>query len=246
MIEGFLEIDGQQLRAREQGRGTPILLTPGGPGCCDYLAPVAELIDDAARVIRWEPRGCGESVSPGPYDVETTVADMDEMRQQYGFEKWIVGGHSHGAFFSLAYALTYPQHTLGVIYLSGIGVLRDRAWHIEYADKRDLHGEPEPYFPLPHNMDVNKQGNLSADAWCRDSMLLQRIAGLDVPFLAIQGGKDFRPAWPAEQLVNLLPSATLVSLPEAGHALWLTHEDTLRNMMLAFLDGLPEESTSLN
>ncbi len=241
MIEGFLEIDGQSLRAREQGNGMPILLTPGGPGCCDYLAPLAELIDDGGRIIRWEPRGCGESISPGPYDVETTLADMDAIRQQYGFDRWIVGGHSHGAFFSLAYALTYPEHTAGVIYLSGIGVLKDRAWHIEYADARDLHGEQEPYYPFPHNMDVNRQGNISKDEWCRDPMLLKRISELDVPFLAIQGGKDIRPGWPAEQMVNLLPNATLVTLPEAAHTLWLTHADTVRNMILAFLEGLESE-----
>lgn len=240
MIEGFIDIHGQQLRAREQGNGTPVLLTPGGPGCCDYLAPIADLIDDAARVIRWEPRGCGESVSAGPYDVETTLSDMDAIRQQYAFERWIVGGHSHGAFYSLAYALTYPQHTRAVIYLAGIGVQRDRSWHAAYHEARDTVGEPEPHYPLPHNMDVNRQGSLSAYEWCRDPMLLSSIAKLDVPFLAVQGGQDIRPGWPAEQLVNLLPNATLVTLPEAGHNLWLTHADTLQSVMRSFLEGLTE------
>lgn len=238
MIEGFIDIDNQQLRAREQGSGVPVLLTPGGPGCCDYLAPVAELIDDAARIIRWEPRGCGESVSPGPYDVGTTLADMDAIRQQYGFDRWIVGGHSHGAFYSLAYALTYPQHTQAVIYLAGIGVQRDRSWHAAYHDARDSFGEPEPDYPFPHNMDVNRQGSISAYEWCRAPMLLKRVSDLDVPFLAVQGGQDIRPGWPAEQLVNLLPNATLVTLPEAGHNLWLTHSETLQSVMLSFLDGL--------
>lgn len=238
MIEGFIDIDGQQLRAREQGSGTPILLTPGGPGCCDYLGPVAELIEDTAHVIRWEPRGCGESISPGPYDVETTLADMDAIRQQYGFERWIVGGHSQGAFFSLAYALTYPQHTQAVIYLAGRGVLRDRAWHAQYSDARDTRGELEPYQAFPPNMDVNRQGSVSEAEWCRDPMLLKRISELDVPFLAVQAGQDIRPGWPAEQLVNLLPNATMVTLPEAGHALWLTHAETLQSMMVAFLQGL--------
>lgn len=244
MIEGFIDIDGQQLRAREQGSGSPILLTPGGPGCCDYLGPVAELIEDAARVIRWEPRGCGESVSGGPYDVATTLADMDAIRQQYGFERWIVGGHSHGAFLSLAYALTYPQHTEAVIYISGIGVMRDRSWHAAYREARDTIGEDEPHYPFSHNMDVNRQGNISADEWCRDPMLLQRIAQLDVPFLAVQGGKDIRPGWSAEQMVNLLPNATLVTLPEAGHNIWLTHAETLQSVMFSFLDGLDSAVSS--
>lgn len=240
MIEGFLEVDGQHLRAREQGSGTPILLTSGGPGCCDYLGPVASLLDDRCRVIRWEPRGCGESISAGPYDVETTLADMDEIRQQYGFDRWVVGGHSHGAFFSLAYALTYPEHTQAVMYLAGRGVLRDRAWHDQYHEAKESRGEVEPYQAFPPNMDVNRQGVISEAAWCRDPMLLKRISELEVPFLAVQGGQDIRPGWPAEQLANLMPNATMVTLPEAGHAIWLTHEETLQSVMLAFLDGLGE------
>lgn len=238
IIEGYLDIDGVQLRAREQGEGIPVILTPGGPGCCDYLGPVAELMQDHARVIRWEPRGCGESDQVGPYDVETTLADMDRIRQLYGFEQWIVGGHSQGAFYALAYALTYPEHTLGVIYLAGRGVLRDRGWHIEYSDRRDLEGELEPDYAFPHNMEVNREGTASEAEWCRDPMLLKNLSQLDVPLMAIQGGKDIRPGWPAEQLVNLLPNASMVTLPEAGHALWLTHADTMKSMLNAFVVGL--------
>ena len=241
MIEGFLNIDGVSLRAREQGEGMPVLLTPGGPGCCDYLAPVAGMMEQHARVIRWEPRGCGESDQVGPYDVATTLADMDRMRELYGFETWIVGGHSQGAFHALAYALTYPQHTQGVIYLSGRGVLRDQGWHIEYSDKRDLVGELEPEYAFPHNMEVNRAGTLSEAEWCRDPMLLKNLSELTVPLMAIQGGKDIRPGWPVEQLVNLLPNASMVTLPDAGHALWLTHAETLKTMLNAFLGGLRAE-----
>ena len=241
VIEGYLNIGGVRLRAREQGEGVPLLLTSGGPGGCDILAPVAGMMENVARVIRWEPRGCGESDRVGPYDVATTLADMDAIRQQFGYERWIVGGHAHGAFLSLAYALTYPHHTLAVIYLAGIGVLRDRAWHIEYSDKRDLEGEAEPDYAFPLNEDVHRESSVSADEWCRDPMLLRRISELDIPVMAIQGGKDIRPNWPAEQLVNLLPNASMVTLPDAGHALWLTHADTLSTMLNAFLHGLPVE-----
>lgn len=240
MIDGYIEVNGQDLRARESGDGIPVLLTPGGPGACDYLGPLAELIDDSCRAIRWEPRGCGESVSDGPYDVETTLADMDAIRDAYGFEKWVVGGHSHGAFLSLAYALTYPEQTRGVLYLAGIGVLRDRAWHTTYRERRDAEGELEPEYAFPHNREVNRLGNASAEAWCRDPMLLQRIARLEVPVMLLQGGKDIRPPWPAEQLANLLPQASLVTLPDAGHAMWLTHAETVRAMVLAFQGGLTD------
>lgn len=238
MRKGWIGVNGAELWAADTEVGYPVLLTPGGPGAADYLGPVSDLIDDVARVIRWEPRGCGRSSADGPYDLMTTLADMDAIRASYGFERWVVGGHSHGAFLSLAYALEYPDRVDGILYLSGIGVQNDRVWHMEYADKRDTVGEPEPDFPYPRNKQVNLDGVISARAYCRDEYLLKRLADLDVPMLAVGGGQDIRPSWAAEQVVHLMPNAGWVLLPEASHYLWLTHADQLGAVMRGFLQSV--------
>jgi proline iminopeptidase len=61
MREGWINVNDTELWAADSEVGYPVLLTPGGPGCCNYLGPVSALIEGAARVIRWEPRGCGQS-----------------------------------------------------------------------------------------------------------------------------------------------------------------------------------------
>jgi proline iminopeptidase len=238
MREGWINVNDTELWAADSEVGYPVLLTPGGPGCCDYLGPVSALIEDAARVIRWEPRGCGQSDQAGPYDLMTTLADMDAIRASYGFERWVVGGHSHGAFLALAYALEYPERVNGIIYLAGIGVQNDRHWHVAYSDARDTVGEPEPEFAYPHNMAVNREGVDSARAYCRDPFLLKRLVDLDVPMLAVAGGRDIRPSWPVEQIANLMPKAGYVLLPEAGHYLWLTHADALGAVIRGFLQSV--------
>lgn len=238
MTEGWITVDGVELWAADHGSGHPVLLCPGGPGCCDYLEPVSRLIDDMARVIRWEPRGCGESDRTGPYDLATTLSDMDAIREAMGFERWIVGGHSHGAFLALAYALEYPDRVDGIIYLAGTGVQNDRAWHIAYQDGRDTAGELVPPFAVEPNLDVNREGNESARMYCRDPFLLKRLAELQVPLLAVAGGEDIRPVWPVEQIVHLMPNAGIVTLPEAGHYLWLTHAESLRAVLRGFLQPL--------
>ncbi|MEU4551933.1 alpha/beta fold hydrolase [Micromonospora violae] len=43
------------------------MLCHGGPGLWDYLAPVTRLLEDHARTIRWDQRGCGRSQRRGPY-----------------------------------------------------------------------------------------------------------------------------------------------------------------------------------
>jgi hypothetical protein len=49
MIEQFVNSDDAQLWTVAQGHGVPLVLCNGGPGCCDYLAPVAGMLDDIAR-----------------------------------------------------------------------------------------------------------------------------------------------------------------------------------------------------
>jgi proline iminopeptidase len=242
MREGWINVNGAELWAADSEVGYPVLLTPGGPGCCDYLGPVSALIEDAARVIRWEPRGCGQSSQDGPYDLMTTLADMDAIRASYGFERWVVGGHSHGAFLALAYALEYPERVDGIIYLAGIGIQNDRHWSMEYHDAKDTVGEPEPDFAYPPNMTVNREGVESARAYCRDPFLLKRLVDMAIPMLAVAGGRDIRPSWPAEQIANVMPNAGYVLLPEAGHHLWFTHAEALGAVVRGFLQSVIPDS----
>jgi len=71
--ERLIDINGARLWVASSGLGTPVMLSNGGPGCCDYLAPVTAMIDDRALVHRWEQRGCGRSSADGPFDLETTA-----------------------------------------------------------------------------------------------------------------------------------------------------------------------------
>ncbi len=38
---------------------------------CDYLGPVAAMVDDLVQVYRFHPRGCGSSSVSPPYDLQT-------------------------------------------------------------------------------------------------------------------------------------------------------------------------------
>jgi proline iminopeptidase len=60
VTEAFVDNDGVRLWTVSQGVGHPVMPCNGGAGCCDYLEPVAAMIDDLAKVIRFEQRGCGK------------------------------------------------------------------------------------------------------------------------------------------------------------------------------------------
>ncbi|WP_433277624.1 alpha/beta fold hydrolase [Pseudonocardia xinjiangensis] len=94
----------------------------GGAGMWDYLEPVSEMVDGTFRTHRYDQRGCGRSSASDGYDLARYVADLDELRQHFGYERWYVFGHSFGATLGIEYAATHGQRVAALIYCSGVGI----------------------------------------------------------------------------------------------------------------------------
>jgi len=128
------------------------VLCHGGPGLSDNLEPVAAMVDDLAFVVRYDQRGGGRSAEVGRlYDIATFVADLEGLRRELRFERWVVGGHSWGALLALLYCLHHPDRALGLVYLSGPGLdyarreeaTRERMRRLTESERRELeHGSP--------------------------------------------------------------------------------------------------------
>ena len=234
----FVNREGAKLWTIAEGRGKPLLLCNGGPGCCDYLGPVAAMVSDMVQVVRFEQRGCGRSDVLPPYDVESCIADIEAIRQSYGFEQWIVGGHSWGADLALGYALAHPQRVVGLVCISGGRIVNDREWHRIYEQKTKEVGELLPEYEYPPNLAVNRQVMQSWKQYIQSPTLLKELAQFATPTLFVYGKQDIRPSWPEEQLAHLLPNATLDLLPDAPHSIWLTHPNELKASLRRFLASL--------
>lgn len=226
--ENYINSGSYKLWTKKHGSiGMPIVLCNGGPGCCDYLEPVAELLDNT-QTIHFEHRGCGRSDVSDKYSIQTSLEDLEAVRQYYGFEKWIVLGHSWGADLALFYALEYPQHTKAFICLAGGRVHNDRDWHAEYRQGREANLESELDYAFPHNLEVNKQVNLSWKSYIKQPDLLARLSKTTKPALFVYGKKDIRPSWAVEQVANLLPEADMFLFDNADHHLWLSDEASVK------------------
>lgn len=226
---------GGQIWTISEGTGTPILLCNGGPGCCDYLEPVARMVTDTAQVIRFEQSGCGRSTANPPYDIEACLNDMENIRVHYNVDRWIVGGHSWGADLALMYTLRFPERVLGFICIAGGRFHNDREWHRLYAERKDVGLETLPFFQYPPNMEVNRQGNVSWKEYIQRPKLWKEISGLNRPALFLYGGRDIRPSWPVEQVAALLPDAQFHRIEDADHHIWTSHPDTMRELVRNFV-----------
>ena len=240
MAEQYVSSDGARLWTVAHGDGLPVVLCNGGPGCCDYLAPVGAMLDDIAQVIRFEGRGCGRS-DPQPHcTIETCLADLEAVRQHYGVERWIVGGHSAGADLALAYTLAHPDRVLGFVCISGGRIHNDREWHRIYSERRDQGLETLPPFDYPPNLEVNAQVNRSWKEYIQRPSLLKELALLDRPALFVYGDQDIRPSWPVEQVAELLPNASFQMIMGADHHIWVHHAEELREALRAFAKQIAE------
>ena len=236
--ENFVNSNGVRLWTVQTGQGFPVILCNGGPGCCDYLQPVAAMLDDKAHVIRFEERGCGRSESAPSYDIETCLADLESIRNYYHIERWIIGGHSWGADLALLYAIEHPSRVAGVICIAGGRIQNDRSWHDEYKRRKTEEGERLPQFIYPPNRDVNEQLNRAWKTYIQKPDLLLKLSKLQVPALFVYGERDIRPSWTIKQVAELMPNARFEMIDRAEHVIWFSHENELRVQLREFVSQI--------
>ncbi len=114
------------------GQGLPLLLMHGGPGLDHVsLTPFRELADRHTVVFydhRCNGRSTGAPVTSMTW--ENLTADADALREELGFERWAVLGHSFGGHVALEYALRYPARVSRLVLLDSAG---DARWSHENA-----------------------------------------------------------------------------------------------------------------
>jgi proline iminopeptidase len=237
-MERFLDNAGTRLWSTCDGNGTGLILCNGGPGCDDYLGPVAALISDSCRVIRFEQRGCGRSDRDKRYDLATTIDDIEFLRRSYGLERPIIAGHSAGVNFALIYALKYPENVTGIIGISGGRMVNDQEWSRTYHENLEAIGEENGGKVFDADPDVNRVGNASWRKFITRPTLLRELSKLSVPAVFINAGADIRPNWPSMQLASLLPLGRYVEIANAGHYIWQSHSDDLQRELRAALHDI--------
>ena len=114
------------------GHGDPLLLMHGGPGLDHVsLTPFRQLAD-RHTVVFYDPRCNGRSTGAPVTSMtwENLTADADALREELGFERWAVLGHSFGGQVALEYALRYPERVSHLVLLDTAG---DARWSQENA-----------------------------------------------------------------------------------------------------------------
>jgi proline iminopeptidase len=110
------------------GAGTPVLLMHGGLGL-DHttLRPWLDPLSDACQLIYYDHLANGRSRYDGPaerLDHALWVETADALREELGYEKVVLFGHSYGGILALEYALRHPDR-VGALIISNAGAVFD-------------------------------------------------------------------------------------------------------------------------
>jgi proline iminopeptidase len=112
--------NGHEIYVESVGRknGIPAVYLHGGPG--SGCQPDHRRLFDPERfhAVLFDQRGAGRSRPKGRREDNTLahlIADMETIREKFGFEHWLVVGGSWGATLALAYAEAHPDRVSGIV-----------------------------------------------------------------------------------------------------------------------------------
>src|SRR5712664_4938520 len=112
--------DGHEIYVENVGRsdGISAVYLHGGPGS-GCQPDHRRLFDpERFRAVFFDQRGAGRSRPKGRREDNTLphlIADMETIRGNFGFERWIIVGGSWGATLALAYAQAHPHRVTGMV-----------------------------------------------------------------------------------------------------------------------------------
>ena len=196
----LLKIRDVSLSAEVIGHGYPLVLMHGGPSLDHFtLLPFRQLADRFTLIFydhRCNGRSADAAVSSMTW--ENLTADAEALRQELGFDRWAVLGHSFGGMVALEYALRYPASLSHLVLLDTGGdswwpqhnaadLLARRGYSPKKAElvRRWENGEftPREYFPIAMRI---------GDVYCHGSFLWQTVHDA----ILTQGRSKLRPeAW---------------------------------------------------
>jgi 3-oxoadipate enol-lactonase len=214
------------------------------------------------RVITWDQRGHGSTVSTGEaFTYWDSADDLAALLDHLGVNRAVVGGMSQGGFISLRFALRYPDRTAGLVLIdtqsgqedadkiqqydvmhdvwTGSGAsdqLLDMVAAIIVGNKRP---ESAEWIAKWRNLDPAKLTYIYRALKDRDDVT-DRLAEIRAPALVIHGTDDVAiDISLAEKLcANLSACRGLVRVEGAGHSSNITHPEPVNKAIEEFLASL--------
>ena len=219
-------------------------------------SPQLERFSDDFKVITYDLRGLGESETPTESYSNTT--DLAELLDEVGERKATLIGLSAGAQVALEYSMQWPDRVEHLVLVSPsvygftpdtqpsymsdlIAALQEQDYDRanEVLLDSPIMQAPSDFEDLVRNMVTSsRQWKLPYELVQQSSEpVISNLDKIDIPTLILVGEKDISAVTELGTfLLNNLPNADLVTIPEGHHLLNLSHPNAFNTELLRFIE----------
>jgi 3-oxoadipate enol-lactonase len=262
----FADVRGQRIYYEDTGGGAmPLVLGHGFLMDADMFEPQVRAFSGKHRVITWDQRGHGRTVStPEPFTYWDSAEDLAALLDHLGVGSAVVGGMSQGGFIALRFALRHPSRAAGLVLIDTQGGTEDPEKSLQYDLMHDVWVSAGPNDQLVGMVAAIIIGNERPEsaAWVakwkrrepasltqiyrtlmdRDD-ITARLGEIAAPAVVIHGAEDVAiDISVAEDFCGRLPGCRgLVRIAGAGHASNLTHPEPVNRAIAELLVALRDK-----
>lgn len=255
--------DGAEVFYTDTGGAGPVLVLGHGFLLTQQLfEPQQRGLGDAVRVIAWDARGHGDTISSGPFDYWDLARDALAVMDAAGVERAVVGGMSQGGFSALRVALLAPARVTGLILIGTTSAACSGADAADYRKLFTAWAGDAPLGALMTPLAAQLVGGTPADRapwtdlWAASDRqriiepgacligreaVTNELGEILCPALIVRGAQDeaFDLAAAKELGAGLSRASALVEVPGAGHAVNWTHPGQVNAAITKFLCSNP-------
>lgn len=256
-------VNGTTIRYEDSGGNGPAVLFSHG-FLMDHTMFDAQVdaLGDDHRCIRWDERGFGDTLAPGPFSYWDSADDAVALLDHLGIDRAVFVGMSQGGFLSLRAALAQPDRVRalvlidsaadtddaetiegyqGMLHVFGHGSDEERAGVFEIVAGMIL-GDADltaDWVPKWRAMD-HEQLVIAGHALLERDDITDRLGEITCPVLTVHGTADEAIDLDrARALAAAVPDHRgIVEVDGAAHAPNMTHPDQVNHALRDFLASL--------
>jgi len=238
---GFASVNEVELYYEIRGEGTPLILLHGGLGHSGNWDNQLPVLSEHFKVISVDSRGHGRSTMGEQQITYSLMAsDVVALMDYLDIREANIVGFSDGGNIGLHLAIYHPNRLIKVV-ASGAnynpsGVRPDVGEHpkmIEYfgnamEDYAALSPDPTKWEAF--------LGNISQMWATEPNFTVEQLSSITVPLLLLDGEEEeFIYPEHTREMATLIPTATPIVIPEAGHFGMWENPDRMNDAILKFL-----------
>lgn len=259
----FAHVNGIEIWFEDSGGdGPPLLFSHGFLMDHTMFDSQVEALSSEYRCVRWDERGFGRTVAPGPFTYWDSADDAIGLLDHLGIDQAVLIGMSQGGFLSLRAALAHPARVRALVLIDSAADLDDAEtlngnqamMHVlEHGTEQDQDGVRQivaamilgeagltaTWVPKWEALDLAQLALAGATLLTRDD-ISDRVAEIGCPILAVHGTADAAlDISRARALAAAAPDHRgVIGIEGAPHAANMTNPDQVNAAIAEFLATL--------